>query len=190
MEFANLKPGPLALWWELGKSLACFISIHGSFKLIPPMLGLHTYLQNEWMLSRRQSQITGWHATSDLALCLICNNDFVCLPFGGALLLTLFAEPRIDKAQVGELEENLRSCRNCRHIDPLQATAQGVFSGGAYIHIQSKRGLWLSGYNVMRIPSATSDLSCYTTMQSHCSENTGWEGMRVWGERTSLGSSC
>ena len=89
------------------------------------------------------------------------------------MLLTLLAEPRIDKAQVGELEENLRSCKNCRHIYPLQATAQGVFSGGAYIHIQSKRGLWLSGYNVMRIPSATSDLSCYTTMQSHCSENTG-----------------
>lgn len=190
MEFANLKPGPLALWWELGKSLACFISIHGSFKLIPPMLGLHMYLQNEWMLSKRQSQITGWHATGDLALCLIWNNDFVCLRFGGALLLTLFTEPRVDKAQVGKLGENLRSCRNCGYIYPFREIAQGVFSGGTCILVQSKRGSWLSGYNAMHILSDTSHLSCYTIMQSHCSENTGWEGMRMWGERTSLGPSC
>lgn len=89
------------------------------------------------------------------------------------MLLTLFTEPRIDKAQVGELEENLRRYRNCRHIYPLQATAQGVFSVGVCIHIQSKRDSWLSRYNVMHIPSATSDLSCYTIMQSHCSENMG-----------------
>ena len=94
-------------------------------------------------------------------------------PLVGALLLTLFAEPRVDKAQVGKLEENLRSCRNCRHIYPLREIAQGVFSGETCILVQSKRGSWLNGYNAMHIPSDTSDLSCYTTMQSHCSENTG-----------------
>lgn len=80
---------------------------------------------------------------------------------------------RVDKAQVGKLEENLRSCRNCRHIYPLREIAQGVFSGETCILVQSKRGSWLNGYNAMHIPSDTSDLSCYTTMQSHCSENTG-----------------
>ena len=84
------------------------------------MLGLHMYLQNEWMLSRRQNQITGWH--------LMCSNDFVCLPFGGTLL---FAEPRVDKAQVGKLEENVRSYRSYRRIYRLWAIAQEVFSGGA-----------------------------------------------------------
>ena len=52
-------------------------------------------------------------------------------------LPTLFAEPRVGKARAGKLEENSRSCRNCRHVYSLQidAAAKGVSQVGlVYIY--------------------------------------------------------
>lgn len=48
------------------------------------------------------------------------------------LLLILFAEPRVDKAHVGKQEENLRSCKNCRHVYSLPTGAAAVPAGTLY----------------------------------------------------------
>ena len=41
-------------------------------------------------------------------------------------LFTLFTVPRLDKAHVGKLEENLRNCGNCRHVYCLQAGTTAI----------------------------------------------------------------
>ena len=76
-------------------------------------------------------------------------------------LFTLFTVPRLDKAHVGKQEENLRSCKNCRHVYSLWATA----TGGpqlrvTYLFCTEQIGSWPSWYNVMNMRSTTSDLSC------------------------------
>ena len=42
------------------------------------------------------------------------------------LLFTLFTEPRVGQAPVKRLEDDSRSCRNCRHIYSLLADTAAV----------------------------------------------------------------
>ena len=60
----------------------------------------------------------------------LCKDPF--FPFQSVLLFTLFSEPRVGEAQVGKLEENCKSLRNCRHVYFLQAgaAAKGVSQVG------------------------------------------------------------
>ena len=39
------------------------------------------------------------------------------------LVLAWFTEPKVDKVRLGKLEENSRSCWDCRHVYSLWATA-------------------------------------------------------------------
>ena len=41
-------------------------------------------------------------------------------------LFVLFAEPGVDKAQAKRLEEELMSCRNCRHVYSLLADIAAI----------------------------------------------------------------
>ena len=59
-------------------------------------------------------------------------------------------QPREDKAWARKLEEDVRSCRNCRHVYSLlgDAAAKG-FSGGANIDKRNKSGLGPSEHTVI-----------------------------------------
>ena len=57
-------------------------------------------------------------------------------------LFTLLAELRVGKAPAGKLEENWRSCRNCRaDMFSLQWRQRG-FSGAVSVCLQNKTGPW------------------------------------------------
>ena len=44
----------------------------------------------------------------------------------GVLPLTLFTEPSIEKVGPGKLEEDSRSCGDCKHVYSLRAAAKAV----------------------------------------------------------------
>ena len=56
---------------------------------------------------------------------------------------------------------------------PATDTAAGAVSGDAYIDIQNKGGTWPSEYVTILVRIAINDLSCYTTMPSHYSQDVG-----------------
>ena len=59
-----------------------------------------------------------------------------------------------------------------------------------YVYLQNKSSLWPSEEPMTCMCSAISDLSCYITVQSHCLQTTGQEGMRAWVEGAWLAPSC
>ena len=52
---------------------------------------------------------------------IVCSVSLILLTVPILLLFTLFTEPRLGQAPARRLEEDSRSCRNCRHIYSLLA---------------------------------------------------------------------
>ena len=123
-----------------------------------------------------------------LSLSAVCDSCQQC---------TLFAEPMAGKARAKRLEEDVKSCRNCRNIYSVLTDAAAVVAAitqpsilanvaavttkpkglsrwSLYVLIQRP---WLREYLVMYMCSAISDLSCYIVIIKR------WARVRVCGVR-------
>ena len=96
-------------------------------------------------------------------------------------LFTLLAELRVGKAPAGKLEENWRSCRNCRaDMFSLQWRQRG-FSGAVSVCLQNKTGPWpgAGGRGVQH--DAHAQCSKWALLvQNHAGSLLTWCADRVW----------
>ena len=86
------------------------------------------------------------------------------------LPLTLFIDPRVDKAQSGKLEEGLRSYMDCKHVYSLQAAAESLQR-------------WLRQTKVAQDQVGT-QAQCYQGQQYCCLQNMRYEAVQEWDRRS------